>query len=261
MRRPDAVAGINWANPITSGLALAVANLPGDRAAYDLVSRSAGTVGSDFARTQTPFGLGRATTINGGSSPDRWTISASTTSVTLEIIVNIKGLYTGNVNSIQGVVGGSGFPAFGYVRLGDSSGAGKVNAQLGNASKFGTYDWTPHFGRFTLLHLVGRGAVGEVWVNGKLVDTGSTNSQTITTVGPNTDDSGRGSPMDYLSLNAWNRPLSQVEIEARAGDWWGHLIRPDARPLIYAPASAAPPAAPPWLLEHDLSGGYLTMGM
>lgn len=34
-----------------------------------------------------------------------------------------------------------------------------------------------------------------------------------------------------------------------------------SRPPLYAPASAAPPAAPPWLLEHDLSGGYLTMGM
>ena len=231
--KPDYSPGVNWANPINRGLALSANVLSSRPGVHSLATRTDGTAGSDFGPTRSPFGPTRGTSINGGGAPDTWAVSLDAASLTIEAVVRVWGLYTGNIASIQGVIGTNG-GGVAYLRLGDSSGAGKVNIQVGTGGgKFGGYDWTPHFGSFVAVHLVGSGSSALAYVNGTLVASGTAASSAVTTVAINADDTNnRGSPMDYLLLNAWSRPLSPA-------DRWGHLIRP-ATPsrLLFAPASA-----------------------
>lgn len=69
--------------------------------------------------------------------------------------------------------------------------------------------------------------------------------------------------LDCVSLHS--RALSATEIREMWSEsirGFPNLLRSDRRPYLYADVGTPPAAdAPPWLLNHDLSGGYLTMGM
>lgn len=263
--KPDHSPGINWARPITRGMVLSANWLAGDTPPANSVNRSAGTVGSAMVRTMSPYGLARTIPTNGGdyTTFDRWTgLSIDPRSCTIECVVRVREIYTVNAANIQAIWGLQTSPTF--WRLGNGT-AGQVSIQLGSGVQFGTsVSFAPWIGRFAHLALTGgdTGATANAYINGGLVASGVAGTTTITQLCLGVDDANnRSSLMDFLLFNAWARPLTQAEIRQRAHDWWGHLIRPDGRLPYLAPIAAPSADAPPWLLNHDLSGGLLTMGI
>jgi len=142
-----------------------------------------------------------------------------------------------------GIFVSSGTWRFGYGFLGSSG--------SGTSAPLGRFDVGLSRGTTT----------GYGYVNGSQVNSNSSNGGGTSTnpVRGSTVSAGVpfGGVLDYaLLFGCWLPDAAFAEIRRNPYQYFQ-----TPRRSLWAPASAAPAAAPPWFLSHDLSGGFLTMGM